>query len=186
MQVFLMGMTVSREYEQVTLSGDMCQKLHENGLRDYTHALPFVSRARRNARVFLDINFKQRDCLAALSASFRTFIQTDVPIKVESPAAFPPAEIHLFKSPDDIAKVILSRIRKLPLQATTAVILPHPQASLHSTRWHHCRARLRLAADIRPLTNLRTTTGPPLQPLMLKPNGGFATLLLAAKVVSGS
>jgi len=124
MQVFLMGMTVSHEYNQITLSGDMCQKLHKNGLSDYSRALPLVPRRRRNSSVFLDINFRQRDCLARLSAGFRTFLQKDTRIRDEYSDPLMPARVHVFENPDEISETIVLRIRKLPLHATTAVILP--------------------------------------------------------------
>ena len=76
-EVFLMGMTASKEYHQITLSGDLCQRLQWSGSKMYDHLFPSVPRSSQNKSIFLDRNLRQRDPLARLSAGFRNVLQGD-------------------------------------------------------------------------------------------------------------
>jgi hypothetical protein len=76
-EVFLMGMTASKKYHQITVSGDLCQRLQWNGSKTFDDLFPFVPKSSQNTPVFLKRNFRQRDALAQLSAGFRRVLQGD-------------------------------------------------------------------------------------------------------------
>ncbi len=118
-QIFLMGMSANGAYNQITLSGDRFQQLHATGAQEYAPLFPFVPRAQINKQVVLDVNFRQREALAALSEGFRKELQGDERVK---PARFEPAVLHTFEDRQQMAKRIFKRIKAVPELATAAVI----------------------------------------------------------------
>lgn len=120
LEVFLMGMTVKAEYNQITLSGDQCQQLQSNGTKSYGHLFPFP-RAQHNRSIFLDRNFRQRDQLSALSAGFRRALQEDERINLRQIDA---AALYTFTSKPTMAGLIFKRIRSVNPYATVALIVP--------------------------------------------------------------
>jgi DNA helicase IV len=129
-EIFLMGMTVTREYGQITLAGDRRQRLQERGTEEYGNLFPFLSGAQMNQSIFLDTNFRQQGELRALSAGYRNFIQEGQASSLKSrsiPAAY------LFDAQQDMADFILLRLLTVDPYATTAIILPNEQ---EARRWH--------------------------------------------------
>jgi hypothetical protein len=51
-EVFLMGMTVSSKYHQITLSGDLCQRLRWNGSKNYQNLFPSIPKSSQNTSIF--------------------------------------------------------------------------------------------------------------------------------------
>src|SRR5207237_956010 len=118
-QIFLMGLSVSERYSQITLSGDRYQRLQAEGAVSYEHLFPLVSRTQQNRPIFLDINFRQRDELAALSSGIREKLQNDRRIAT---TIGPPAALHVYTDRAAMARLILKRIKSIPSHATAAVI----------------------------------------------------------------
>jgi hypothetical protein len=115
-EVFLMGMSASKQYHQITLSGDLCQRLQGSGSKAYDDLFPAVPRASRNEPIFLNRNFRQRAPLAQLSAGFRYLVQGDN--RLESVADGPPVLLHCYTSTTVIEKTILERIASVNAYAT--------------------------------------------------------------------
>ncbi len=118
-QVFLMGLSVTGAYNQITLSGDRCQQLHERGARKYAHLFPLVPRAQTNNPVFLAQNFRQRGALARLSAGVRSKLLGDERVAVEEGS---PALLHAFDDRSAAARVIAKRVKQIDRHATVAVL----------------------------------------------------------------
>jgi len=143
-EVFLMGMSASKQYHQITLSGDLCQRLQWSGSKSYDDLFPSVPRGRRNEAIFLDRNFRQRAPLAQLSSGFRSVVQGDK--RLSSIAIGPPALLHSYTSTAVIEKAILERIASANEYATIAVICAKEQ---DASKWHG-RLSEELAAGRRP------------------------------------
>ena len=129
-EIFLMGMTVTDTYGQITLSGDRRQRLQERGTEDYRDLFPFISRARTNPSIFLDRNFRQREEMAVLSAGYRAILQEELSTVVPA-AAIPIA--YLFDERRDMADFVLHRLSSIDPYATTALILPSEE---EARRWY--------------------------------------------------
>ncbi len=130
-EVFLMGMSASKLYHQITLSGDLCQRLQWSGSKTYNDLFPFVPQSNRNESIFLDRNFRQRAPLARLSAGFRSLVQGDKRLKNVADGA--PVLLHCYTSTAVIEKTILERIASVNEYATVAVIFANEQ---DAAKWH--------------------------------------------------
>jgi hypothetical protein len=129
-EVLLMGMTVTSDYNQITLAGDRQQRLQKGGAENYRSLFPFVPRSQQNQPIFLDFNFRQRPELAALSAGFRSVLQgdrRDIPATTSVPTAY------VFDSNPGMASLILQRLLTVDANATVAVITP---SELEARRWY--------------------------------------------------
>lgn len=122
-EVLLMGMSATDVYQQVTLSGDRCQRLQMAGAESYEDLFPLISRGRRNPTIFLNYNFRQRDELAGLSAGYRASILGDRRVEHERNGL--PAALYQYDSQQEMADFILQRIRSVPTHATIAVLSPN-------------------------------------------------------------
>jgi superfamily I DNA/RNA helicase len=131
-EVLLMGMVVTDEYRQITLSGDRRQQLQVMGVGDFRNLFPLIPRASRNQPVFLDHNFRQRKDLRILSAGIRSVLQGD-PKKAVEEHAGSPAALHTFKVETEMAQFVLQRILTVDAYATVAVIMP---SELEARRWY--------------------------------------------------
>jgi hypothetical protein len=131
-EVLLMGMVVTDDYRQITLSGDRRQQLQAMGVGDFRNLFPLISRASRNQPVFLDHNFRQRKDLRILSAGIRSVLQED-PEKAVEEYSGSPATLHTFKAEAEMAQFILQRILTVDAYATVAVIMP---SEMEARRWY--------------------------------------------------
>jgi hypothetical protein len=122
-EVVLMGMSATRTYNQITLSGDRCQQLQSSGANSFEGLFPWIPRSSRNNSIFLDHNFRQRSELAAFSSGFRSVILGDNRIEFRKEDSIGAATIY-HSDQAWIAKLIISRVRSLPHYATIAVIVP--------------------------------------------------------------
>jgi hypothetical protein len=143
-EVFLMGMSASKQYHQITLSGDLCQRLLWSGSKTYDDLFPSVPRTSRNQPIFLDRNFRQRAPLARLSAGYRSLVQGDR--RLNNVADGDPVLLHCYTSTAVIEQTILERIASVNEYATVAVIFPNEQ---DAAKWHGRLSR-ELATDRRP------------------------------------
>lgn len=123
-QVFLMGYRAKRKYRQITVAGDLGQQLHAGGIRQISHALPYVSEPVR--QIMLDTNFRQSKSLARLSNCFRAFTSSEVELSGEEPCAAP---MHVFRHQDEMAEFAAARINALPGAASVVVISPNEQTT---------------------------------------------------------
>lgn len=131
-EVYLMGLAATSGYNQITLSGDRCQRLQSSGAENYESLFPSIPRSRQNKTVFLNYNFRQRDPLATLSAGFRFLLQHDERVSfTQSESAS--AILHTFNLRHSMAKLIVERIRGVDPYATVAVILP---TVTQAREWH--------------------------------------------------
>lgn len=130
-EVFLMGLSASKQYHQITLSGDLCQRLQLSGSKTFMDLFPSVPRSSRNASIFLNRNFRQRPSLARLSAGFRSLLQGDERLKYA--ASGDPILLHCYSSNDAIKVHLLERVSSIHEYATVAVVLPSEQ---EATKWH--------------------------------------------------
>jgi hypothetical protein len=130
-EVFLMGMSAATKYHQITLAGDLCQRLQWSGSKTYDDLFPFVPRGNRNEPIFLDRNFRQRAPLARLSAGFRSLVQGDGRLKNVANGA--PVLLHCHTSTTVIEKTILERITSVNEYATVAVIFANDQ---DAAKWY--------------------------------------------------
>jgi superfamily I DNA/RNA helicase len=123
-EIVLMGMAATSAYHQITLSGDRCQRLQSTGAELYDDLFPLVPRAQHNASIFLDINHRQREELAAFSEGFRSLIQGDAKTSFSADKTTNPVTIYKYTARERMADFILERIRSVPRHATIAVIMP--------------------------------------------------------------
>lgn len=155
-EVFLMGMAASKEYHQITLSGDLCQRLQWSGSTVYDHLFPSVPRSSQNKSIFLDRNLRQRDPLARLSAGFRNVLQGDKRLDFIA-GNTPPALLHCYTSSAAVAPLILEHIASVNEYATVAVIAPTEQ---EATKWHALlRAELATGRRLASLSRREDLTG---------------------------
>jgi hypothetical protein len=115
----LMGLSVTSAYSQVTLSGDLCQQLHEGGAKQFAHLFPLAPRQQVNKPVFLDVNFRQREPLAKFTAAVRATLLGDSRVSVEGS---PTAALHIFSERPDLARTIAKRVKGIDGHATISVI----------------------------------------------------------------
>lgn len=120
LEIFLMGMTVTDTYGQITLSGDRRQRLQENGTENYKHLFPLIPRRLQNPDVFLDRNFRQREELATFTARFRALVQGDN--RVDIAESDPTIPVYPFDSLEKMDQLILHCIRSVDANATIAII----------------------------------------------------------------
>jgi hypothetical protein len=130
-EVCLMGLSASKQYHQITLSGDLCQRLQSSGSKTFMDLFPSVPRSNRNAPIFLNRNFRQRPPLARLSAGFRNLLQGDERLKFA--ASGDPILLHCYSSSDAIRAQLLERLSSIHEYATVAVILP---TEGEAAKWH--------------------------------------------------
>jgi hypothetical protein len=123
-EVLLMGLTAMSTYNQITLSGDRCQRLQSAGSLNYDDLFPWVSRIQNNGAIFLDHNFRQRPELATFSLAFRALIQNDDHVEFQVGEQFRPTNIHVYGTRERMAEFILRKILSVPKHATIAVITP--------------------------------------------------------------
>lgn len=123
-EIVLMGMSATKAYHQITLSGDRCQQLQAAGPQAFDDLFPWVPRSQRNRTILLDQNFRQREELASLSAAFRFLILGDNRIDRSTQDKFDPAAVFTYVERNHFADFVLDRIRSLPHHATVAVITP--------------------------------------------------------------
>lgn len=167
-EIFLMGLTVTATYHQITLSGDRCQRLQPDGAVEYDNLFPSVPKLLHNKPIYLPYNFRQREQLAALSAGFRSLLQGDNRADFDAKS---PAAVFEFETREAMSRLILDRIRSVDAYATIAVILPseeearswfgHLQEDLSA---HHRQALLSHRDDLTRrfdihFTNVRETKG---------------------------
>ena len=119
-QVFLMGLSASGHYNQITVSGDRFQRLQVDGATAYDHLFPLVPRGQHNRPVFLDVNFRQREPLEALSSGVRRVLQGDERLALGSGSM--PAPLHVYGERTSMARLIRKRLKGVPAHATVAVI----------------------------------------------------------------
>lgn len=125
-EIFLMGMSVKREYSQITLSGDRCQRLQKDGSTNYQDLFPLVPKPQHNRSIFLDHNFRQRDQLAAVSRGFRAVLQADGRIDRSEDATYP-AAVYSFSSREQMATLVVRRLQSVDPYATVAIVVPTEQ-----------------------------------------------------------
>jgi hypothetical protein len=123
-EILLMGMTAASTYHQITLSGDRSQRLQSSGAEVHDDLSPWVPRLHKNTPIFLDVNFRQRQELAALSSGFRFFIQNDSGIDFQAEESSSPAAVYGYGTKDRMADFVLRQIRSVPQHASIAVITP--------------------------------------------------------------
>lgn len=128
-EVLLMGLAVTSNYNQVTLSGDRCQRLQSAGAQSYDYLFPLIPRNQNNKPIFLDQNFRQRSELATLSLAFRELVQGDrkidfEPAKSGANSGADCISIYKYESRERMSDFILRRVRSIPHNATIAVIAP--------------------------------------------------------------
>jgi DNA helicase IV len=145
-EVLLMGMVVTDQYHQITLSGDRQQQLQAMGTDDLRNLFPFVPRSLRNQSVFLDRNFRQRKNLRGVSAGIRSLLQEDAEPIASPKKQQTPAILHTFKSHAAMAQFVLQRVITVDPYATVAVIVP---SELEARLWYDL-LREDLAAYHRP------------------------------------
>ncbi len=143
-EVFLMGTSASKQYHQITLSGDLCQRLQWSGSKSYDDLFPSVPRTSRNEPIFLDRNFRQRAPLGRLSAGYRSLVQGDRRLKNVTDGD--PVLLHCYTSMAVIERTILERLATVNECPTVAVIL----ANEHDAAKWHGRLSGELANDRRP------------------------------------
>jgi hypothetical protein len=132
-EIALMGMTALSTYNQVTLSGDPCQRLLAKGTEAYDDLFPFIPKHRQNKSIFLNHNHRQRKPLAVLSAGFRSILQGDARVSASSIGTHDTASLYAFSSKEQMAQLMLARITSAPPYATIAVIAPTMQ---DAKEWH--------------------------------------------------
>ena len=145
-EILLMGMSATRKYHQITLSGDLRQRLQSMGAEEYQNLFPSVPKLRHNEQIFLNRNFRQRKELAVLSAGIRSVLQEDRRVATQLEIGISPAPIYTFNSPINMAHLILQRIQTVDPYATVAVIAP---SEAEARRWYDL-LHDDLAADHRP------------------------------------
>jgi hypothetical protein len=145
-EILLMGMSATRKYHQITLSGDLRQRLQSMGAEEYQKLFPSVPKLRHNQQIFLNRNFRQRKELAVLSAGIRSVLQEDRRVATQLETAISPAPVYTFNSPINMAHLILERIQTVDPYATVAVIAP---TEAEARRWYDL-LHDDLAADHRP------------------------------------
>jgi hypothetical protein len=123
-EIVLMGMAAASTYHQITLSGDRCQRLQATGAEAYDDLFPLIPRAQHNTSIFLDVNFRQRAELAALTAGFRSLMQRDTKVSFRADKTGNPVTVYKYNARERMAGYILEKIRSVPRQATIAVIMP--------------------------------------------------------------
>ena len=121
-QLFLMGFRAKAKYRQITVAGDVSQRLHRDGVVKLADAFPYIGSTVR--QVALDTNFRQTAPLARLSNSFRAFTEGAEQVDLE-PCGAP---IHLYDETEEIADVIVSKISSLPGEASVVIIAPTADA----------------------------------------------------------
>jgi hypothetical protein len=123
-EILLMGLTATGGYNQITLSGDRCQRLQSSGAQSYNDLFPWVPRAQHNSAFFLDQNFRQRPELATLSLALRSLVQSPVDADSKFDSSGHCATVYEYGARERMSDYILQKIRALPQNATIAIISP--------------------------------------------------------------
>jgi transcriptional regulator with XRE-family HTH domain len=118
-QIFMMGFRAKRKYRQITVAGDVSQRLHVGGIERLANAFPYIAEPIR--QITLDTNFRQSKSLARLSNCFRTFTDGGARLPCGEPCGAP---VYTYDDQQEFAEFVASKISALPGAASVVVISP--------------------------------------------------------------
>jgi len=114
-----MDFCAKRKYRQITVAGDLSQRLHADGVSTITDLFPYISQPVR--QISLDRNFRQSKSLAALSACFRSVTEGGELPKQE-PCRAP---VYIYDDRAKFAELAAAKIGMLPDATSIVVISPN-------------------------------------------------------------
>ena len=115
-----MSFRAKAKYRQITVSGDVSQRLHRDGVAKLANAFPYISGTIR--QVTLDENFRQNGSLAHLSSCFRAFTESADEIPKDACGA----PVFIYDDPETMADFIVSKVANIPGEASLVIIASRP------------------------------------------------------------